>query len=121
MNITAIKKTTFFIIILGVLAFSSLSINATLIYIMSKNAKTYSQSAPNKKIAEFRDMFERDVLLSGKEVDFNTRLTLETAVRALNDTQILKSWERFTNAQTKEVATAEARNLLEILIEKTSL
>ena len=65
-------------------------------------------------------MFEEKVLLSNKEIDFDTRLSLETAVRNLNDQEVFNQWEKFTNSQTKEDATAQAKALLELLIQKTS-
>jgi len=65
-------------------------------------------------------MFTEKILLSGKDIDFDTRLSLETAVRDVGDEEILSQWERFTNSKTREEATAEAKYLLEILIKKTS-
>jgi hypothetical protein len=58
-------------------------------------------------------------LFSNKEIDFDSRLTLETTVRSLNDEEVFKQWERFTGCQTKEEATIEAKALLRLLIKKT--
>lgn len=69
---------------------------------------------------EFRNMFTEQVLLTSKEIDFDTRLALETSVRGLNDPEIFAAWQAFTNSETKEQATATAKGLLKLLIEKTS-
>ncbi len=120
MNIITIKKTTFFIIALSFLAAFSIALNIFLVCTIAKNNQAYSQHQVNQKVVDFRNMFEQNVLLSGKEVDFETRLSLETAVRALNDKEIFKCWEGFTTAQTKDDATAQTKNLLEVLIKKTA-
>jgi hypothetical protein len=56
--------------------------------------------------------------MSDKDVDFNTRLTLETMVRNLNDKQILDQWQAFTAAQTSAQASIDAKNLLDLLVKK---
>jgi hypothetical protein len=65
-------------------------------------------------------MFTEKVLLAERDVDFDTRLSLETAVRALNDQEIFDQWQKFTKSATKEEASAEAKKLLRILVQKTS-
>ena len=65
-------------------------------------------------------MFTEKVLLSDKEIDFDTRLSLETAVRNLNDAEIFNQWEAFVNSQTNTEATTQAKKLLELLMKKTS-
>lgn len=73
----------------------------------------------SSRLQEFRDLFDEKILLSDKEVDFETRLQLETAVRNLNDPQVLAQWEKFTQSTSKEEATVQARNLLGLLIKKS--
>lgn len=73
------------------------------------------------KISNFRDLFIQKVLLAEKEVDFESRLALETAVRELNDDIILAHWQRFTESETKEDASYQAKQLLLLLINKTSI
>jgi len=73
----------------------------------------------NQNVLEFRDSFLKNIILSDKEVDFDTRLELETSVRNLNDVDILKQWQKFTKSQLKEDVSSEAEKLLNLLIEKT--
>lgn len=112
-------KKTFFVYILCGFAFISLVLNVFLFFSNIKNAQIYQQQV-NKKVLDFRNMFTEKVLLSDKEIDFDTRLALETSVRSLNDPEIFSQWEKFTNSKTKEEATTEAKKLLGLLIEKTS-
>ena|SRR3990167_7825965 len=113
-------KKTFFISLLCVLFFISMAGNGVLIYTLLKNSQIYQQNQINKKVLDFRNMFTEKVLLSDQEIDFNTRLSLETAVRALNDSEIFSQWQAFVNSKTKEEATDEAKRLLNLLIQKTS-
>ena len=108
------------IIILVFLCFTSLAINIYLVFLVFKLNQVYSVQRVNEKILAFRNMFTEKVLLADKEVDFDTRLNLETAVRNLNDQEIFDQWTIFTKAQTKEDASAEAKKLLHILVLKTS-
>ena len=72
----------------------------------------------NGKVLEFTKLFINDVLEAETEVDFETRLMLENAVRNLNDEEILAQWQKFIASQTEEEAQAEVKNLLELLIDK---
>ena len=74
----------------------------------------------NQKVLDFTKIFIREVLKSETEIDFDTRLALETAVRSLNDAEIFGQWQAFTNSQTREEATNQARKLLKLLIQRTS-
>jgi len=113
-------KKTFFIAILAAFAAISLAVNGILVFTVIKNQNTYQAKQVNQKVLAFRNMFTEKVLLSDKEVDFDTRLSLETAVRGLNDPEILAEWQAFVNSQTKEEATTQAKALLNLLIQKTS-
>ena len=113
-------KKIILIIILCVFLCASLALNGTLIFTLGKDLKIYQQAQANKKILDFRDMFTEDVLLSDQPIDFDTRLSLETAVRALNDAEIFNQWQEFTSSQTKEDATVQAKKLLDLLIKKTA-
>ena len=115
-----LNKKTFLISILVVFACISLAVNGVLIYIISTNQNIFQQHQVNKRVLDFRNMFTEKVLLSDQEIDFDTRLTLETSVRGLNDPEILAQWQKFTNSQTKEDATLQAKSLLNLLIQKTS-
>lgn len=63
-------------------------------------------------------MFVEDILMADTEISFDTRLTLETAVRGLNDQQVFDQWQKFTKTTTKEEASNEAKNLLDLLVKK---
>ncbi|MFH1956426.1 MAG: hypothetical protein ABIJ28_02150 [Patescibacteria group bacterium] len=70
----------------------------------------------NDKILSFSKMFIDNVLKSEKEVDFETRLKMENAVRDLNNKEILDQWNKFINSKTEGEAQNEVKNLLEKLI-----
>jgi hypothetical protein len=72
----------------------------------------------NEKILSFTNLFIIKVLKAESEVDFETRLKLETAVRDLNDEEILNQWKKFTESKTEADAQTEVKNLLEILVSK---
>jgi len=112
-------KKTFLISLLCAFTFISLVFNGILVFVLIKNSETYQENQVNQKVLAFRNMFTEKVLLSNKEIDFDTRLSLETAVRALNDQEVFAQWQKFTNSQTQADATFQAKVLLEMLIEKT--
>lgn len=113
---TKVKKAIliFFIVLFCV----SLGVNGWLGYQLSTVLETYNLQQTNTKVLAFTNMFVEDVLMASKEIDFDTRLSLETAVRALNDQQIFDQWQRFTKSQTKEDSSTEAKLLLDLLIKK---
>jgi len=108
------------LIALVLILLASLAINCYLAFTIAKINKIFQVQQINQKILAFRNMFTENVLLADKEIDFETRLALETAVRALNDQEIFSQWERFTKSQTREEASAEAKKLLHLLVQKTS-
>lgn len=113
-------KKTFFISLLCAFAFISLLLNGALVFFIIRNQNICQQRQINARVLDFRNMFTEKVLLSDQEIDFDTRLVLENSVRSLNDAEIFSQWEKFTESATKEEATAEAKKLLELLIQKTS-
>ena len=72
----------------------------------------------NEKILTFSSLFITKVLKTENEVDFETRLRLETTVRDLNDEEILTQWKKFTESETEDEAQTEVKNLLEMLVSK---
>ncbi len=66
----------------------------------------------------FLKMFIKDVIKSNKEVDFDTRLKLENAVRDLKDPQLLAQWQKFVNSQNEVDAQNNVKDLLEMLADK---
>ena len=109
-----------------IIAFGALLITA--IYFMMKTyslskalseAETNAASVhKNEKVINFTRVFIEKVLKAEGEVDFETRLQLETAVRALDDEAILQAWQKFTESETEAEAQAEVKNLLTVLVEK---
>ncbi|OGZ73458.1 MAG: hypothetical protein A2908_04270 [Candidatus Staskawiczbacteria bacterium RIFCSPLOWO2_01_FULL_38_12b] len=102
----------------------SLLCNAVLALLLVNNV--YAQNRANQtqqlnlKILSFTNVFIEQVLMSDKDVDFNTRLTLETMVRNLNDQDILDQWQSLTQAQDNRSASVEAKKLLNVLVKKIS-
>lgn len=72
----------------------------------------------NEDILDFTGLFIEKILKAETEVDFETRLDLENAVRNLNDQEILIQWQKFTDSKTETSAQKEVKNLLEMLIKK---
>ena len=72
----------------------------------------------NQKIINFASMFIKKVLQADKEVDFETRLSLENAVRDLKDEEVMAEWQNFTASKTEADAQNSVKKLLGILITK---
>src|SRR3989344_1591887 len=68
----------------------------------------------NQKVVDFASLFIKKVLQAEKEVDFETRLSLENAVRELKDEEIKAEWQKFTNSQTEAEAQNSVKRLLGI-------
>ena len=73
------------------------------------------------KVLEFTKLFIEKVLKAKTEVDFETRLRLETAVRDLEDEEIFAQWQRFIESRTEVVAQEEVKNLLDVLVGKIKI
>lgn len=114
-NITPKKA---ILIFLAFLLCLSLGFNAWLAYQVSVIANAYEAQQVNARVLSFTSMFVEDVLMADKEIDFDTRLALETAVRSLDDQQIFNQWQKFTKTTTKEEASNEAKILLDLLVKK---
>jgi hypothetical protein len=72
------------------------------------------------KILSFTEIFVQKILMASQDIDFDTRLELETEVRSLNDSEILDQWQKFTKSTTKSEASAEAKTLLNLLVVKSA-
>jgi len=72
----------------------------------------------NQKVLNFTSLFIKEVLQAEGEVDFETRLTLENAVRELKDEKIMSEWQNFVNSKTESSAQTSVKNLLGILVDK---
>ena len=75
----------------------------------------------NEKVLEFSKLFIKEVLKAETEVNFDTRLKLETAVRNLGDEEILNQWQKFVDSKTEAGAREEVKNLLEVLLNKVKV
>lgn len=73
------------------------------------------------KALNFTKLFISNVLKAEGEIDFETRLKLESAVRELGDEEILDKWKLFVNSQTEEYAQNSVKELLETLVNKIKL
>ena len=72
----------------------------------------------NEKVINFMRVFIEKVLNAEAEVDFETRLQLENAVRELKDDEVLVGWQKFIGSKTETEAQTEVKNLLRVLINK---
>ena len=108
------------VIILAFVFCISVGFNAYLGFEVVKLTKQFEAGQQGSKVMAFRNMFTENVLLSNKEIDFETRLEMENAVRELKDQQILLQWQRFTESTTQEDASLQAKKLLQLLIQRTS-
>lgn len=87
---------------------------------IQQNRTALETQKTNKEVLEFAKLFIEKVLKAEAEVDFETRLKLESAVRDLGDEEILTQWQKFTESETEPEAQKEVRNLLEMLLSKIS-
>ena len=85
---------------------------------LSLAQETVTTGRIQDQVVAFTRLFIEKVLKAEGEVDFETRLELETAVRALGDEAILQAWQKFTESETEAEAQAEVKNLLTVLVEK---
>lgn len=72
----------------------------------------------NEKVINFTALFIKKVLQANEEVDFETRLSLENAVRELKDEEIMAEWQKFVGSATEADAQNSVKKLLGILISK---
>lgn len=75
----------------------------------------------NEKILDFTKLFISDVLRSKNEINFETRLKIENAVRNIGDEDILTQWQKFVGSKTENEAQEEVKNLLDLLVEKIKI
>lgn len=72
----------------------------------------------NGAVLDFTKLFVKNVLMANSEVNFDTRLKLENAVRNLGDAEILAKWSAFVDSKTADEAQNGVKNLLEVLVSK---
>jgi len=116
-------KTIFFLVIILLLAglafvgYQYISLQQEL---QQTKAQLQAQQT-NDRVLAFTRLFVEKVLQTDAEIDFETRLQLENAVRAIGDEQILAQWRRFTESVSESQAQAEVKNLLSLLIKKVEM
>lgn len=74
----------------------------------------------NDKVLDFTRMFVKQVLKSDTEVNFDTRLKLENAVRDIKDEKILAQWQAFVNSPDEAQAQRNVKELLDVLVDKVN-
>ena len=114
------QKTIFFLLIvllLAGLAFASFRYMNVQQELRQAQAALSVQNI-NENTLAFTQLFIDKVLNTEGEVDFETRLQLENAVRAIGDEQILIQWKRFSESANEQEAQVEVKNLLSLLISK---
>jgi len=115
------KKRIVLIIVIGALVIGNVFF-ALNYFLLNRELNTaYSirdKAEVNTKVLNFASMFVKKVLQADKEVDFETRLSLENAVRDLKDKEIMEEWQNFTGSKTEGEAQNSVKKLLEILINK---
>jgi hypothetical protein len=118
------KKRILIIVFIGALvignaffAFNYFSISKELETV--KRAETKTEL--NTKVINFTEMFIKKVLQTNTEVDFETRLSLENAVRDLKDEEVMTEWQNFVGSKTEADAQNSVKKLLEILVTKIQI
>lgn len=115
------KKRIVIILVIGALlignvyfTFNYFSISKELEMVKSSESKVQV----NERILNFTSLFIKEVLQANTEVNFETRLSLENAVRDLKDKEVMTEWENFTASKTEADAQNSVKKLLGILITK---
>ncbi|MEK7080310.1 MAG: hypothetical protein AAB925_00560 [Patescibacteria group bacterium] len=116
----AINKKVIFISLFCILLIWCIITTALSIYSMRQISRFNQTSQINTKILSFANIFIEKILMSKEDVNFDTRLELETMVRNLNDQEIFDKWQKFTKSKTEEEAGENAKALLSSLIQKIS-
>ncbi len=108
--------------ILFLILFSAVAVLGWSYYDARINLKSTQEALDLKvrkeKIVDFTKLFIEKVLVVDEEVDFETRLELENAVRDLKDAEVMTQWQKFINSETETDAQKEVKNLLKLLIGK---
>lgn len=77
-----------------------------------------NRQTSNDRLINFTDLFVNQVLLAAGEVDFETRLKLENAVRGLKDEALLAEWKTFVASTNEAAAQTQVKRLLGMLLER---
>ena len=74
----------------------------------------------NQRIISFIQLLTDTVLSGNQEISFDDRLSLEKAVRDLNDPDIFNQWQRFTKSGSDTETQKNFTNLIKALFKKLS-
>ena len=114
-------KTTLILIIVLILLAANVFLGVKYISLVKELRQTQAAlqtQKTNEKVLGFLKLFIKEVLKAETEVNFETRLKLETSVRDLKDQEILNHWQKFVNSQTENEAQNNVKDLLEVLVTK---
>ncbi|MEA3399464.1 MAG: hypothetical protein U9R00_03075 [Patescibacteria group bacterium] len=109
------------IIVIGVLLAGNVFFAAMYVPVkkeLSLIKSNYEKVQINADVIDFTSLFIKKVIQAEQEVDFETRLSLENAVRELDDTEIMTEWENFIESKTEQEAQNNVKKLLGILIDR---
>ena len=115
------RKTILVVLLLAVSLSANVFFFVQYFALQKENSLLKKQNAElqvNSEILSFTEMFIDKVLRAEGDVDFETRLAMETAVRDLKDQEILGQWQKFTSSKSGEEAQAEVKNLFALLVKK---
>ena len=111
----------FWIILVLILLAGNVFLGVKYLFVIKELRQTQTAlqtQTTNEKVLEFSKLFIKEVLKAETEVNFDTRLKLETAVRNLGDEEILNQWQKFVDSKTEAGAQEEVKNLLGMLVNK---
>ena len=111
-----------------ILIIATIFLSASNVFLLVEIAKTRAELAKTQIMIEkchqenetlvFLDLLMEKVLKNEGEINFDDRLLLENAVRAIGDSAILKYWNRLTSGQNENEMQKEMKNLLAALVKK---
>lgn len=117
------RKTIILIVVIFILLAGNVYLGINL-FLLNKEVQDARESLKklqlNTKVINFSRLFVEKVLKAEKDISFEERLSLENAVRDLNDKEILIQWEKFTESKTEPEAQENVKDLLDILTRKFS-
>lgn len=115
------NKRILYIVIFGILLIASVFFGLQYFMLSQELAKAnidQNRTELNNRVIDFTSMFITKVLQAEQEVDFETRLSLENAVRGLKDEEIMSEWQTFVGSKTEAEAQQSVKDLLGILVSK---
>lgn len=113
-------KFIYFVLVLILIAGNSyfLAKNVSLEAQLKQANLSLESRKSSEQISAFARLFVQKVLKSDKEVDFESRLELENAVRGLDDAEMLDGWNKLVNSKDEKEAQAAVKGLLEMIVNK---